>query len=208
MINEIVKERMMLTGTTSAALAAAVGTTPNQLSLFINGKGFLKQESLQKTFEILGINLEMYHKRYELACKAAEKLKNKTVDDILSISKQEMAQLTDLPEINYFLDVTEEELSKIVEYGVVDYESTYIYFQTMVAHIKQIGNKPTSKNVDDSIVTLSNKVYDSALLPAIGIGAISVISLALGLMLHDKSFSKAKASAMSPFLAIARKLIK
>ena len=158
MLRQIVQERIHLAGISQAKVAEEIQSTPTQLSLYLRGEASLNNESLERCIEILDININTYHKRYEIAKKIATQFseKNISVEAIMSMDKKMMIHLTGIEAIDTLLDVSTSELEKMIKYGLVDYESTYPFFRIMVAHIMQLGDKVTSKKAMNSWITLSN----------------------------------------------------
>lgn len=205
-IEELVKERMLYAGLTQAKLAELSGCTANQMGLFLKGAGFLNKTSLEKCLAVLGVRLDIYSKRFQLAKEAAIKLKDLSRERVLAMTKKEMATITDLPEILCFFDVSESQLDNILNSRVVDYEGTYPYFKAIVLHLMQIGSKPpTPKTVENSFSKLS-EVCAAFALPILGVG--SVIGVATGLLLGNKILSKSISNAFTPLVILTKQILK
>ena len=206
MIESIIKQRMILAGLTQAKLANMSDCTANQMGIFFKGAGFLSKTSLEKCLEVLGIRLDIFSKRYILAQKAAEKLKDKDQLEILTMPKAKMALVTGIPEIMCLFDVSESELDNIVNSGIIDVEVTYPYFKAMVIHMKEIGSNPTPKKVEMSFSKLASISAAVPALPLLGI--TSMIGIATGLLLGSKYSSSLLSNARTPLLVLARQIVK
>lgn len=206
MIESIIKQRMILAGLTQAKLANMSDCTANQMGIFFKGAGFLSKTSLEKCLEVLGIRLDIFSKRYILAQKAAEKLKDKDQLEILTMPKAKMALVTGIPEIMCLFDVSESELDNIVNSGIIDVEVTYPYFKAMVIHMKEIGSNPTPKKVEMSFSKLASISAAVPALPLLGI--TSMIGIATGLLLGSKYSSSLLSNALTPLLVLAKQIVK
>lgn len=206
MIESIIKQRMILAGLTQAKLANMSDCTANQMGIFLKGSGFLSKTSLEKCLEVLGIRLDIFSKRYILAQKAAEKLKDKDQLEILTMPKAKMALVTGIPEIMCLFDVSESELDNIINSGFIDVEVTYPYFKAMVIHMKEIGSSPTPKKVEMSFSKLASICAAVPALPLLGI--TSIIGIATGLLLGSKYSSSLLSNALTPLLVLAKQIVK
>lgn len=206
MIEIVIKKRMALAGLTQARLAEMSECTANQMGLFLKGAGFLNRTSLEKCLSILGVRLDIYDKRYNIAEQAALKLKGYKNDDIIVMSKERMVEITGIKEISSLFDVSENELDKIVSSGIIDYEGTYPYFKAMVLHLIGIGDKSTPKTVEISFTKLLTMFAIAPVIPIIGI--TSVIGIATGLLLGNKFYSLLPANALTPLLVLTKQILK
>lgn len=164
MISEIIKNRINLTGIPQAKLAEVIGTTPSQLGLFFKEKASLNNESLEKCLNIVDVNLNVYSKRYNLAQKAAIILKSKDyqLDGIVSLSKDKFIEVTKIKELKYLQDVNEQEFEEILKSEIIDYESTFPFFKVLVMHLFEIGDKFTSKQVENSYKNITDVLNSNA----------------------------------------------
>lgn len=170
MIIEDIKNRMKLTGMTNTQLSSLIDSSQAQLSLFFKGEGAsLKINSLQKCFDELGIDTGIYTRRYELAIKAAECFKKRfSVEEVSLLSRREMAQLTQLEQINQLIEVDLQGFQKIKEGGIIDIESTYPFFRTTVLQLMGTGNQPTKTSVNASLANMAKAI---GILAPIGLAA-------------------------------------
>ena len=206
MIESLVKSRMSLAGLTQGKLAEMSGCTASQMGIFLKGTGFLNKNSFEKTMSVLGIRLDMYLKRMELAQLAAERLRTIDNDVIKKMSKSEMASTTGIKEINCLIDVSEKEFDSIVECGIVDYEGTFPFFKSMVLHYSHIGSKMSPKSVESSFGKLA---IVSSILPAVPVlGIAGMIGLATGMLLTDKKYSSLSTNALSPVVLLTKQIFK
>lgn len=210
MVEEIVKNRMSLAGLTQAKLAEMSDCTATQMGLFLKGAGFLNKTSFEKCMAVLGVRLDIYDKRFQLAQKAALKLKGLKSDEVIAMPKSEMASVTGIPEISSLFDVSEEELDNIVSSGIVDYEGTYPYFKAMVLHLMQVGEKASPKSVEKSFSKLAAAcVIAPAIVPAFPIlGIASAIGIATGLLLGNKKYSSLSSNALTPLMVLTKQILK
>lgn len=187
MIIEDIKNRMKLTGMTNTQLSSLIDSSQAQLSLFFKGEGAsLKINSLQKCFDELGIDTGIYTRRYELALKAAECLKKKfSVEEVSLLSRREMAQLTQLEQINQLIEVDLQGFQKIKEGGIIDIESTYPFFRTTVLQLMGTGTQPTKTSVNASLANMAKAI---GILAPIGLAAGPI---GLGILLGAAGFAGA-----------------
>lgn len=208
MIIDDIKNRMKLAGVTNSQLAELTGANPAQLSLFFKGEGAsLKTNILQKCFDELGIDTSIYTKRYDLAILVANKLRNKfSIEQVSSFSKEKMAQESDVEDVLLFMDVDYNQFITIKEKGIVDIESTYPFFRTMVLQLMGTGDQMTK-----SIVTMSlNKIASS--LGLISTSSIANVSWGLGAVLGAFSTStlrtlRGKKTAIFPLLSLTEYML-
>lgn len=205
-IEEIVKERLQYSGLTQAKLAELSGCTANQMGLFLKGKGFLNKTSLEKCLAVLGVRLDIYSKRMRLAKEAAAKLSGVQREEVVAMTKKEMASITQLPEILSLFDVTDSELDNLLNSGIVDHEGTYPYFKSLVVHIMQIGPEPSSKIVENSFFNLALATAAMGALPITGVG--SVIGFAAGWLVGNKVLNKSQSSVFAPLLVLTKQILK
>lgn len=158
MLHKIIQDRIFLAGISQAKVAEEIHSTPIQLSLYLRGEASLNNQSLERCMEVLDININVYHKRFELAKKIANHMINSKmpIEKVMVLSKSQMINITGIEDLDTLLDVDAPTLEKIIKYGLVDYEGTYPFFRMMVAHIMQLGDKATSKKAMNSWITLSN----------------------------------------------------
>ena len=207
MLETVIKTRMDVVGLTQARLAEEVGCTATQMGIFLKGSGFLNKASLEKSLSVLGVNIEMYQKRFQLAQKVSGILTNKGFDNdsIISMSRDEMIHITDLTEIQCLANVDEKEFDMMVKSGIVDYEGTFPFFKATVLHLIQIGEKTTPKNVELSFSKLAIACGLIAAVPILGISGI--IGMATGALLYNKSYGAKAANAWVPLIVLTKQLL-
>lgn len=211
MIEQVIKKRMELAGITQASLAESSGTTPSQMGLFLKGKATLNRETLDKCLESLGINLNIQKKRAELASQVALKLKNLSLEEIKSLTKEEMAKLSGFDKIVALPDVDLKEFENMVKSGIVDYESTFPFFKVLVMHYHYTGTKITGRTAKDSfntIISLSAGAFVSGAVGLIGGLLLSPIAMAANKLLDKKILSQSSINAWTPFLTMTYNLLK
>lgn len=206
MIEEVVKHRMGLAGLTQAKLAEQCECTATQMGLFLKGNGFLNKTSFEKCLAVLGIRVDMYEKRYQLAFDAALKLQGYRPEEIIAMTKLTMASKTGFSEINCFIDVNEKELDEIVGSEVIDYECTFPYFKAMVLHLMQVGEKSTPKAVEMSFSKLAAVCALIPAIPLLGMG--SIIGMATGMLLGNKIYSSLSSNALSPLMVLTKTIVR
>lgn len=166
LINDI-NNRKRLVGLTNEKLAELIGTNPAQVSLFLRGKGMLSGECLQKCFDVLGIDTSIYTRRFELALSVADCLRGKyKLSQIAAMSRDEMVEATGKQQIKQLLDVDRETFDKIREGGIVDFESTYPFFRSMVIQLVETYGKTSTVSVTNSWGSIAKEM-----LPIIGAAA-------------------------------------
>lgn len=159
MLYQIIKERINIWGLSQVQVANAISTTPSQFGLYLRGDASLKNESLEKCLQVLDINVDTYHYRYQLAKELAGIFLQRklTSHDVLEMSKNQMVSATGRKEVATLIDVNETELKAIIDAKLVDYESTYPHFRLMVAHLMNMGDKVT---VNKSSISFALLVRD------------------------------------------------
>ena len=200
MIIDDIRNRMKLTGIPNTKLAELIGSNPAQISLFLKGEGAsLKTNTLQRCFDELGIDTSIYTKRYELALDVVSILTKKAYkdNDVVNMTKNEMAKICDKQQIRLFIDADEKKFNDISKYGIIDFESTYPFFQSMVLQLMGTKGKHTSTSVAQSWGRLAMLV---GVLPFVG----GIADLGVGLV---RSSLKG-AGVITPLLMITRYIIK
>lgn len=212
MLEQIVKTRMTLLGLSQKDLAEKANLTTAQISSFYNGKA-LSQKSLESIFSILEINMSIYEKRYELAMEVADILRSHGIseEEIISMSKKKMATISGKKEVMLFFDIKEDDYDASIESGIVDYESTFVFFKAMVLQMVACKGKFSPSSYLSSWNTLtSSKALKTAgfmtLGAAVGLGAIFPLGL-IGLSAIWLSSFKTN-SLMAPFNLLAKSLLK
>lgn len=104
-IVETIQSRVELMGMSQAQFAGLVGATPAQMSIFLRDKGSLSIKSLNKSLDLVGVNLDLYNRRVNLAKKVATYLLSKDVTSIDNWTKSDLALFTHEKEITYLFDV-------------------------------------------------------------------------------------------------------
>lgn len=77
-IVETIQTRLDSMGMSQAQFAECVSATPAQMSIFLREKGSLSIDCLNKSLDLVGVNLSLYSKRSILAREVAEYLLEKT----------------------------------------------------------------------------------------------------------------------------------
>lgn len=151
-----IQTRLDAMGMSQAQFAECVSATPAQMSIFLRGKGTLSIDSLNKSLDLIGINLSLYSKRTTLAKEVASYLLSKNVSSINNWTKNDLAIFTQQPSINLLFDVnTVDEFIKLEKSGIVDIESTFPYFKALVSYYMSLdGAKPTASQAKQALATL------------------------------------------------------
>lgn len=161
-IVETVQSRLEAMGMSQAQFAEYVSATPAQIGIFLKGKGSLSTESLNKSLDLVGVDLSLYSKRNTLAKEVASYLCSKNVTSIDNWTKKDLAIFTHQHSILLLFDVnSEKEFIELKESGIVDIESTFPYFKALVSyHMTLNGNKPTASQAKQALATLLKKSKD------------------------------------------------
>lgn len=197
-----------MVGYSRVRLAKESGSSTNQMGIFLRGSGFLNQSSLEKSLQILGVNFDVYLKRYELAKKIAGLFSSQGVSNkrVVDMNRAEMISLSGLPEVGCLMDVNEEEFELMVKSGVADYEATYPYFKTMVIHLMQVGDeKWTTKNVETSFGNTAEILGFGAAFAFLPIS--SIVGFVTAMLFAKDSYKSVAKNAFSPFIAFTKKLL-
>lgn len=155
-IVETIRTRLELMGMSQAQFAECVSATPAQMSIFLREKGSLSIESLNKSLDLVGVNLSLYSKRNELAKEVASYLIDKNVSSIDNWTKEDLISITQKKEISVFFDVQKvEEFIEIEKSGIIDVESTFQYFKALVSYYMSLdGVKPTASKAKQALASI------------------------------------------------------
>ena len=155
--------------------------------MFLTESATLNQKAIENILNVLDIDLGMYEKRFNLAKTIAEtfKKKNIPVSDVIKMSKEKMSSECENDDILLFFDVNYQMASIIIEKGLVDYESTFVFLKAMIIHMMNSDLKFTNlayitswKKTDDWIRTKSGiKNVDTSLIQKIVGAAVSSMLL-------------------------------
>lgn len=104
-IVETIQSRLESMGMSQAQFAECVSATPAQMSIFLREKGTLSIEALNKSLDLVGINLSVYSKRNDLAKEVASFLLSKNVTSIDNWTKTDLTLFTQKQSISLLFDV-------------------------------------------------------------------------------------------------------
>lgn len=210
MIERLIKERMQVVGLTQAKLAEMAQCTPTQMGLFLKSEASLNRESLDRSLQVVGIDLNINLNRIECAKKAAIKLKDFSNDRIKLMTQSEMAQFTNLSGIEFLPNPSEKEFEGMIISEICDYEATFPFFKALVLHFHNLGlDNPTPKKVQSSLESIVRgiPVATGAAVLA-GVMPISLIGMAIGALMSSRIYHKAANNAWAPLLSITKNLLK
>lgn len=190
-------------GMSQAQFAECVSATPAQMSIFLRGKGSLSIDCLNKSLDLVGVNLSLYSKRNSLAKQVAVYLQSKNVSSIDNWTKSDLSTFTQNKEIDLFFDIqAEDTYIEIEKSGIIDIESTFPYFKALVSYYMQLdGSKPTASQAKQALATLLNTSDDSKnettnqiskLAAGTALGALTFASPILGTVLAAASLAVSK----------------
>ena len=202
-IVDTIQTRLESMGMSQAQFAECVSATPAQMSIFLRGKGSLSIDCLNKSLDLVGVNLSLYSKRNSLAKQVAVYLQSKNVSSIDNWTKSDLSTFTQNKEIDLFFDIqTEDTYIEIEKSGVIDIESTFPYFKALVSYYMQLdGSKPTASQAKQALATLLNTSDDSKnettnqiskLAAGTALGALTFASPILGTVLAAASLAVSK----------------
>ena len=202
-IVETIRTRLESMGMSQAQFAECVSATPAQMSIFLRGKGSLSIDCLNKSLDLVGVNLSLYSKRNSLAKQVAVYLQSKNVSSIDNWTKSDLSTFTQNKEIDLFFDIqTEDTYIEIEKSGIIDIESTFPYFKALVSYYMQLdGSKPTASQAKQALATLLNTSDDSKnettnqiskLAAGTALGALTFASPILGTVLAAASLAVSK----------------
>lgn len=209
---------MELTGLTQTKLAESIGTSQSQVALFLKGKSSLSKDSLEKCFTLIGINVEIYRYRFELAKEIADRFKQEgySIEDVIHMSKNTMAKICSNDEILLLRDVDAEKFEKMLRSKIVDYEETFPHFKSLIMFLMNSSGKRTETAYHKNLTELaSTKTMLSALKASSALGTIGLllpglsaltllISAAMNILGDN---NKINSSFMLPFIAFAKSMI-
>lgn len=215
MIEQLIKQRMEIAGVTQGQLAEVSGCTPSQMGLFLKGKASLNRESMDKCIQYVGIDLSIQLKRVETAQLVAKKLKNIKTSEIEKMTQEEMAEKTGVSSILVLPNVGYDKFIEMVKSGIVDYESTFPYFKSLVLHFSNIGEKATVKSVETSFNSILELVpfVKGVSLSLLGLAGatigtfLSPLSIAMNKLFEKDVFPKSTINAWTPLLTITYSLL-
>ena len=143
-------------GMSQAQFAECVSATPAQMSIFLREKGSLSIDSLNKSLDLVGVNLSLYSARNNLAKQVAEFLLSKNVTSIDNWTKNDLAIFTQKKSISLLFDVqSKEEYFELERSGIIDVESTFPYFKALVSYYMTIGGgRPTASQAKHALACL------------------------------------------------------
>ena len=193
-IVETIQTRLESMGMSQAQFAECVSATPSQMSIFLREKGSLSIECLNKSLDLVGVNLSLYSKRNTLAKEVASLLKSKNVSSIENWTKHDLAVFTQNDAIALLFDVqTKEEYIEIEKSGIIDVESTFPFFKALVSYYMTLdAEKPTASRAKQALASLLNESSGSSpesiskigkIAAGTAIGAFAVASPILGTVL-------------------------
>lgn len=168
MINQVIGFKLKMSGMTQANLARLIGTSPTQLGGYLKGQGSLTEKSLNKSFEVLEINVDRYKYLYETAQQASAIFKRKNIafEQVMRMNKRNVISETGIEQIRWLIDVnSEKDYEDIINSKIIDYQFTFPYFMTMVVYFM---------NSDDKITAKSNARTWSLLFGDLALGSIIV----------------------------------
>lgn len=158
-IVETIQSRLEAMGMSQAQFAECVSTTPAQMSIFLRGKGSLSTDSLNKSLDLVGVDLSLYSNRNKLAKEIASYLLSKNVSSIDNWTKKDLSLFTQQPSVLLLFDVDSEEMYIELEKSrIIDVESTFPYFKALVSYYMSLeGIKPTASQAKQALATLLNE---------------------------------------------------
>lgn len=149
----LIKDRVNLFGDKYKLIAEKIGVHPVQLSKFMKeeNEGPLDREALEKLMRYLGIELECYENRYKLAADVATILHEKKLS-VDYLSKEQLISLTEKKEIKYLLEFeSKEEMEEFLEHNIIERESTFYYFKSLVSLFEKIIEKGDIEDIRSSV---------------------------------------------------------
>ena len=157
-----IQTRLASMGMSQAQFAECVSATPAQMSIFLKERGSLSIDSLNKSLDLVGVNLSLYSNRNNLAKQVATFLLSKNVSSIDNWTKNDLAIFTQQKSISLLFDVqTEEEYIELERSGIIDIESTFPYFKALVSYYMSLnGVKPTASQAKQALATLLNEASE------------------------------------------------
>lgn len=156
-LNDTIKRLIPWTGLSQATIAEQVGISTAQLSQYLNGNASANKDVLEKLMQLVGLKHQNYSNRVDLVYKVVKIIHEKEIPikSVVYYSKEKMAEVTSIKEIEQFIDVSHQQLESIIKNGIVDYECTYPYFKAMVIIAMgmrdKISNKAFTVSVFDTL---------------------------------------------------------
>ena len=175
-IVEIIQNRLESMGMSQAQFSECVSATPAQMSIFLREKGSLSTDCLNKSLDMVGVNLSLYSARNNLAKEVAAYLLSKNVASIDNWTKNELAVFTQQKSISLLFDVqSEKEYLELEQSGIIDIESTFPYFKALVSYNMTLGGvKPTASQAKQALTNLMKDSKQNSLDTAKQVSKVAV----------------------------------
>lgn len=200
-IVETIQSRLESMGMSQAQFAECVSATPAQMSIFLREKGTLSIEALNKSLDLVGINLSVYSKRNDLAKEVASFLLSKNVTSIDNWTKTDLSLFTQKQSISLLFDVKDEEdYIEMERSGIIDIESTFPYFKALVSYYMSLNcQKPTASQAKQALISIMSNTnpkepsitFDKIAVGA-AVGAVAFATPVLGAVLAAASLATNK----------------
>ena len=168
-IIEVIASRLQLMGSSQSFIAEEIGTNPTQLGVFLKDNGTLPNKALNNILEIVGIDLEFYERRNQLANRVVKILKENGVTTIDKWSRKQIIEFTEIKDLELLIDIKDEETYKrLLDSKLIDVESTFPYFKALVSYKLNLeGEKTTSKTANKALLkTFGSKFGIASLMAA------------------------------------------
>jgi len=191
-------------GMSQAQFAEYVSATPAQMSIFLRGKGSLSTDSLNKSLDLVGVNLSLYSKRTNLAREVAEYLVSKNVSSIDNWTKSDLATFTQRKYISLFFDVqSEKEYEELEKSGIIDIESTFPYFKALVSYYMSLDKNYMSLDKKRPTASQANHALASLL----GIAVVNIAAAMVGLAATSKQLGACSLFKKTSDLSVYKKAL-
>lgn len=183
-ITEVITTRLKTMGMSQAQFAECISATPAQVSIFLRKQGSISVDSINKSFDLIGVNVSMYKKRIDFAKEVADFLKKKGIRNIDSWTKIDLADFTQMKEVLLFHDVQDQnEYISIMTSGLIDYESTFPYFKSLVAYFLNVEESTlTSSSAKNALYKLMDENKNEEIIANRSVAALAIGAIAVSLL--------------------------
>ncbi|PIE83789.1 MAG: hypothetical protein CSA07_05200 [Bacteroidia bacterium] len=133
-ISEIVADQRRRLGLKQYQLAERTGIAPSQLSIFERGSSGMVTTNLEKVLDALGLHI-VYDRQgvqQELAKKCAQVLRERGIEEVRGVSREEIALLMDNDDLLLMPMVSDELYRRYCKSQIVDETNTWNHFAKLV----------------------------------------------------------------------------
>lgn len=133
-IRELIISKRKESRMTQKELSEKTGITQARISEFESGARSMTSDNIDKIIEALDIQFKKNRENeWDFAKKSAQKLKSKGVNKIDSLSREDISNLIESPEILALKEYEEEQYDKLYLKGLIDEHDTFNYLRALIS---------------------------------------------------------------------------